>query len=314
MKLRQGWTFLGILKNLFFLLLFLQVLPFFIVGIKNNIDEVVKDKIEVGYLNLRNTINDSVFYSKRIQEFEMNPSIQGLIIKVESPGGLPGSSQAIFRELSKFKHKKPVIAFIENYGTSGAYYAICGANKIIANPSAIVGSIGAVLRAPNVKDLLESWKIKHTVVQSGEYKTALDPLKAINPDEVEYLHKMTDDTYNQFVADVAHERGLNKLQHKEWANGKIFTGNQAKKLNLIDDVGSYRDAIEAMATMLKTDTSQLKLITTSRAQGLMRYLAGDDDYGAEMQASLASRIAEFGVHVYQQVVLKMGSEQPLVIS
>lgn len=310
MKLTSGWTFLGVLKNIFYLLLFLQVLPFFIAGIRSSINEVVGGKTEVGYLYLRDAITDSVFYTKRIQDFEANPSIEGLIVKVESPGGMPGSSQAIFRELRRFKTKKPVIAFIENCGASGAYYAVCGANKIIANPSAIVGSIGAVLRAPNVKHLLESWKITHTHVQAGEYKTALDPFKDVKPNEVEFLQKMADDTYDQFVADVAQYRGLDKADHKTWANGKIFTGNQAKQLKLIDDLGSYRDAVDAMAILLKVDSDDLKLITGSRSmRGIMRHFSDEDDFGAEMRSSLGARMANFCVKVYQQAAMQLGAEQ-----
>jgi protease-4 len=311
MKLSSGWTFLGILKNIFFLLIFLQILPFLIAGIKSGINQVVSDKTEVGYLCLRDAITDSAFYTKRIQDFETNPLIEGLIIKVESPGGMPGSSQAIFRELCHFKTKKPVIAFIENCGASGAYYAVCGASKIIANPSAIVGSIGAVLRVPNVKHLLESWKVTHTLVQAGDYKTALDPFKDVKQSEVEFLQKMADDTYDQFIADVAQQRGLDKASHKIWADGKIFTGNQAKQLKLVDDLGSYRDALDAMAVLLKVDSDDLKLVTGSRGvRAISRYFSDEDDFGAEISSSLAVRMANFCVKMYQQSAMQVGAEQP----
>jgi protease IV len=312
MELRPGWTFLGILKNMFFLLLFLQVLPLFISGIKNNINQVVHDKTEVGYMHLRGFIGDSFSFTKQLEAFEKNDAIKGLVLKIDSPGGYPASSQAIYRELVRFKTTKPVVAFTENVCASGAYYAASAANKVIANPSSLMGSIGALMKAPNFKEFLDTWKIKNVSIQSGEYKTAMDPFSELKPAELAYLQALTDDCYDQFITDVAEQRGLSKETHKAWANGKIFTGNQALKLKLVDELGTYRDAIAAMATLLKVKPVEVKLISGRKpVQGLMKLVAGDDDeYGAEMRTPLASSVASFCVDVYRKITVQLGAEQP----
>lgn len=311
MKQSAGWTFLGILKNVFFLLLFLQVLPFFIIGIKNNIDLVLHDKVEVGYMHVRGLIGDSVSYTKQLEEFEKNDSIKGLILKIDSPGGYPASSQVLFRELVRFKEKKPVIVFVENLCASGGYYVASSANKIITNPSSLIGSIGVLMRAPNVKEFLDSWKIKSVCIQSGDYKTAMDPFQEIKDVELKYLQSVSDDCYEQFVVDVAQQRGLDRDDHKMWANGKIFTGNQALKLKLVDGLGTYRDALDEMAKLLKVKSGGLKLISGRKpVQGLMKLVSGDDEYGTEMKAPLARSVASFCVDVYRHITMQLGSDQP----
>lgn len=312
MKLQPGWTFLGVLKNIFFLLLFLQVLPLLIIGIKGNVDEVLHNKVEVGYLFLRGEITDSTYYVKRLQQFESDPSIEGLIVKVDCPGGVSGASQAAFREFSRFKSKKPIVVFVENICTSGAYYAICGANKIIVNPSSLLGSIGTYMRAPNVKELLDSWKIRHYYVQSGEFKTTLDPFKDVVPENLISLQTLADDCYNQFVADVALQRGLDPEQHKIWANGRLFSGSQAKAHKLVDDFGSYRDAIDAMAKILEINAKDIKLVSSHRAmQGIKRlFTDSEEEFGVEVKSSLATSAARFCVQVYKEITMQLNSGQP----
>lgn len=312
MKLQPGWTFFGILKNIFFLLLFLQVLPLLFVGIKTNIDDVLHNKTEVGYIFLRGEINDSAYYIKRLEQFESDPLIAGLIVKVDCPGGVSGASQAAFREFTRFKTKKPIVAFVENICTSGAYYAVCGANKILVNPSSLVGSIGNYMRAPNVKELLDSWKIKHYYIQSGEFKTTLDPFKEVVEENFEGLQSLSDDCYNQFVSDVATQRGLDPELHKVWANGRLFSGSQAKNLNLVDDFGSYRDAIETMAKILQIDAKEVKLVKNHNGiRGIRRlFTDNEEDFGVDMQSSLATKVAQFCVQVYKEFTMQVTSVQP----
>ena len=312
MKLQPGWTFLGILKNIFFLLLFIQILPLFFVNIKNNIDEVLHNKTEVGYLFLRGEINDSTSYVKRLQQFEADPAIEGLIVKVDCPGGISGASQAAFRAFSHFKSKKPIVVFVENICTSGAYYAICGANKIIVNPSSLLGSIGTYMRAPNVKELLDSWKIRHYYIQAGEFKTTLDPFKDVIPENLASLQTLADDCYNQFVTDVATQRGLDPEQHKAWANGRLFSGSQAKDHKLVDDFGSYHDAIDAMAKILEVPEKEIKLVSNHRGIRGIRQLFMDDEeeFGMDMKSSLATSAAQFCAQVYKEFTIQVNTGQP----
>lgn len=314
MESNPRWTFLGVLKNIFFTLLFLQALPFIILGIKNSIETMMHAYVEVGYMSIKEDLNDSALYIKQLDDFTRNPSIEGVIIKVDSPGGLPGTSQAIMRAVLRCKERKPVVVFIENLCASGAYYAVSGANKIFSNPSSLVGSIGAIMRVPNVKELLESWKIKSTYVQAGEFKAALDPFKEIKPNEIAYMQGIADDTYNQFVTDIAALRNLDKNTHEVWANGKIFSGNQALELKLIDELGAYNDAVDYLAKLLETEPEDIKLITSTHGvQGFMRRFLSGDDPVAEMSLFDAARIARFAIGVYQNALLQLSNNCPLQV-
>ncbi|MCH7689109.1 MAG: S49 family peptidase, partial [Planctomycetes bacterium] len=159
-KPQKKMGFFDIIKNLFWLLLFLQVAPVFFSGLRKTLEEAVAPKTQIGYLSVNGVIADSTFYVNNIQRFLKAPEIKALLIKIDSPGGFPGSAQAIFSALKRFKEKKPVVAFIENMGTSAAYNIAVATNHIVASPSALVGSIGVWMQIPpNIEKLAEDWKI-----------------------------------------------------------------------------------------------------------------------------------------------------------
>ena len=277
--------FSNILKNIFFGMLILQFAPSVISSIKDGLEEAFYPKSQVGCLNITGLIRDSRYYTKRLEEFEKNSSIKALLVKIDSPGGYPGSSQAIFRELLKFKKKKPVVVWVENVCASGGYYIACAANKIIANPSSVVGSIGVMGVVPNVKELLNSWNIKVHHVQSGKYKTAGSPSRELTPEEMEYLQSSSDDIYEQFIKDVAQNRGLIEKDYEQWADGKVYTGNKALQLRLIDQVGAYSDAVD-MIKKLANIKDEIKFVTIQKSSGglLSRLFMGEEELGAEISS------------------------------
>lgn len=184
------------------------------------IEDAFTPKAQVGQLNVTGMISDSNYYIKNIQKFLQDSNIKALLLKIDSPGGFPGSSQNIFMEINKFKEKKPVVAFIENMGTSGAYNIAVAANHIISSPSALIGSIGVWLQVPpNIKHLGEDWKIKFVDIHSGEYKTAGSPFKDMTPAEKKHLQEVSDDSYAQFIKDISSSRNLSVKNQKEWAEG-----------------------------------------------------------------------------------------------
>jgi len=269
-------------------------------NLKTTLEDSLSSQVHVGCLKIKGLLSDSSYYTKKIEEFSKNSEIKGLIVKVESGGGAPGTSQAIFNELKKFKKDKPVIVFTENVCGSGAYYLAAASDKIICTPSALVGGIGTFLQLGSIKDLLESWKIKVDFVQSGKYKTAGSPLRNTTPEEREYLQVISDDMYTQFISDVAQCRKLDLKKEKFWANGRVFTGNQALKLNLVDCVGSMNEATEAMKKLLKTKEELKFIYPPKKSSGLLGLLSGDDEsYGAESSSS-AETVARFFSSVYSK--------------
>jgi protease IV len=299
-------VFFNFLKNVFFFLLILQFAPSIISSLRETAEDILYPKEQVGYLKIEGLIRDSTFYTKRIEEFEKNSSIKALLVKIDCPGGFPASSQAIFNELKKFKKKKPIIALIENVCASGAYYIASAANKIIANPSSLVGSIGVVAQIPNIKGLLDTWNIKFNYIQSGKYKTTGVPMKELSKEDTDYMQKLSDDTYNQFVNDIAQSRNLSKENYVSWADGKIFTGNQALRLKLIDQLGSFRDAVDVVKELANIK-DEIKFMTLKpHSKGLVGFLIGNDDDYASSEHLASDMVATFLNNVSCKFVQKQG--------
>ena len=289
-KRSKSDSLFSILKNIFFVLLILQFLPMIFSNFKTAAEDALHPKAHVGFLNLTGEIYDTSFYVKRLEEFSKDRDIKALLLRINSPGGYPGESQALFIELKRFREKKPVVVLIENICASGAYNVAIAANTIIATPSALVGSVGVYMGLPNVKHFMESWKVYYTYVQSGTYKTAGSMVKDTSIDERKYLQMLSDDTYQQFVHDVATQRKLSASNSKIWADGKAFTGNQALKLKLIDKIGSYHDAIAEIKKLANID-QEIQLVHPKRSSSVMRYLLGDDEFGDDQYASSVARFA-----------------------
>lgn len=292
-------TFFYYVKNMFWVLLVLQFAPFVVSGIKDAISTGLHPKTEIGHLKIKNVLTDSGFYIKQIEKFYKNDSIKGLIITINSPGGMPGTAQAIFTEIKKFKQKKPVIVVVENLCASAAYYIAAPANKIICNPSSLVGSVGVLLELPNVKELLDSWKIRFNYVQSGKYKTAGSPLKPVISEETEYLQKLSDNTYAQFIKDVAQSRSLSEKDSAKWADGKIFTGTQALALKLVDRFGTIQDGIDEIKKMAKIE-GEVKLVHPKRPSTIYRLLNSGEDEDYEIESSASTKVATFASDVYSK--------------
>lgn len=271
-------SFFEIIKNLFFLLIFLQFAPVLFSNIKDMFIDMLTPKTQVGKLNITGTIKDSTFYVKHIQGFLKNDSIKALYLKIDSPGGAAGSAQAIFQELQAFKKKKPIVAFIENTGASAAYQIAAASDHIVATPSSLVGSIGTILQMlPNIKGLGNDWNIKFRNIHSGKYKTSGSPFKDDTEDELKQLQSVSDDSYKQFIQSIATARNLQINNEKEWANGKIFTGMQALKLKLIDQIGSQQDASDQIKKLALIET-EIEFVQPKRISPIMRLLGGQDDF------------------------------------
>ena len=302
----QKKGFFDIIKNLFWLLLFLQIAPLIFSNLKTTLEEAVSPATQVAHMSISGLITDSGFYVKEIRRFLKNDNIKALLLKINSPGGLPGSSQAVFSELLKFKEKKPVVAFIENMGTSGAYNIAMAANHIVATNSALVGSIGVWVQVPpNVKGLAEDWKIKFRTIKSGDYKTAGSPFQEMTIAEKAHLQGVSDDSYDQFVKDVANSRNLSVDDHKKWGDGKVFTGNQALELKLVDKLGSELDAIDEIKKLAIIEKDEeVKLIHPKRPSKFMRLFGAEEDQDGD--TTVSSIIASVISDVIGKVSMQLG--------
>ncbi|KUK11151.1 MAG: Signal peptide peptidase SppA, 36K type [Clostridia bacterium 41_269] len=187
---------------------------------------------------------------KHIREAAEDPTVKAVVLRIDSPGGTVPATQEIAREIEKLKEKgKIVVASMGDTGTSGAYWIAAKAHKIFANPGTITGSIGVRMDYQNLERLYEKLGIESEVIKSGPYKDMGSPTRELGAEERKMLQEMVDEMLKQFIDAVAEGRKISKEKAAELANGRIWTGSQALKLGLIDELGNYYDAIREAAEM-----------------------------------------------------------------
>ena len=272
-------TFSDYLKNIFWLLLLLQFAPLLIKGIKDQYSDLIESKTKVGVVNIKGTIYSAGSVIKDLKKFFENDEIKAILLKVECPGGSSGSCQTIFNEINYFKTLYPhkyVVALVENIAGSGGYYISAAANYIIASPGSLIGSIGAYIQHPNFKEFIENYKIKYEVVKTGTYKTAGNPLLDLTPEQKAEFQGLSDDIYRQFVRDVSHQRPHLPADIKLWAEGRVFTGEQALSMKLIDEVGSPATVRRVLKDNAHID-GKIEWVKPTKKLGFLSNLFRDSD-------------------------------------
>jgi len=188
---------------------------------------------------------------KEIEKAQKDDNIKGVLLDVNSPGGAVPPSIEISYAIRELKKHKPVIAYASGIMASGSYYASIYANKIIANPGSIIGSIGVIMESPNLERLMDKIGIGMQVVKEGTFKEAGTPTRKWTPKEREELERLTKDTYALFISDVAKARGLEVKNDKVYADAHIFSSGRAQKAGLIDEVGTKNGAKKQLAQLAK---------------------------------------------------------------
>ena len=219
----------------------------FIIGIvvgttrSGNIGFDGSDKVAV--LTVQDIILDSKEYLESIEKIKRNKSIKALVVRINSPGGAVGPAQEIYSEIEKLKIEMPVVASMGSVAASGGYYIACAAEKIYANPGTITGSIGVIAQFVSYKDLLKWAKLDVEVIKSGKFKDIGSPLRTMSPEEKSYIQRLIDNVHSQFKNTVSETRGISSKDINIIADGRIFSGEQAMKFKLVDELGTINDAI-----------------------------------------------------------------------
>lgn len=208
---------------------------------------------KIGLVELTGQIFESGPTVEQLEKYGKDSSIRAIVLRINSPGGSAAASQEIYDAIHRIrdKRKKPIVASIASVGASGAYYAACATDKVYANPSALTGSIGVIAQWYTYGDLLKWAKMKDVVVKSGEFKDTGDPARDLTEAERAYLQRLINDTYEQFVSAVARGRKLSVKTVQPLADGRVFTGREAKELKLIDETGDLQAAIDGAAALAK---------------------------------------------------------------
>ncbi|MEQ8353521.1 MAG: signal peptide peptidase SppA [Leptospiraceae bacterium] len=189
----------------------------------------------------------------QIDEASRNPGIRGILLYVNSPGGTVGATRRIYDALMEVRPKKPIVAVVTDVAASGGYYIASASDAIFAYESSILGSIGAIAIHPNIGPFLDKHGVQIQTLTAGRYKDASYPFRNMTEEERQMYQQVLDDAYQQFLADVAEGRKKSIKDVREWADGKIFSGRQAKAIQMIDDLGGEKEAVEKLKIILKTD-------------------------------------------------------------
>ena len=217
------------------------------------VEEMAGSGERIGIVEVNAPIWDAGDWIDDIDRFRRNDQIKGILVRFDSPGGVTGASQELYSALKRARAEKPVIASMGNIATSGAYYAALGADSIVANPSSTTGSIGVIIEFTQFRELMEKIGVQSDVVKSGKFKDSGNPARELTPEERAYFQEYIDDAFDQFVQIVATERRLDEAAVRKLADGRVYTGRQAKELGLVDILGDQYHAIEVLAGMAQID-------------------------------------------------------------
>lgn len=222
--------------------------------------DIFAKKQGVGIVELKGLIVSSEQVLKHLTEFRHNPNVKSIVLRIESPGGAVGAAQEIYQEVMRTNEVKPVIASMGSMGASGGYYAALGTETIIANPGTMTGSIGVVIKFPNLEGLFDKIGYRSEVIKSGPLKDVGASNRPMSEEERKLMQDLIDNVYGQFVRDIAAARGMEEDTVRELADGRIYTGEQALEVGLIDSLGNFTDAITIAADMGGLDIENPQLI------------------------------------------------------
>jgi protease IV len=294
-KSRAGSFFLGALTGclvLFGGFFFLAIVVAAMAGDSTEItlgDKVAVIPIEGEIIEARETLD-------ALRRYAENDSVKAIVIRINSPGGAIAPSQEIYSAIRRTRAAsgKPIIASLDSVAASGGFYIAAACDQIVANPGSITGSIGVILQWFDVKELVQWAKLKPNTITSGALKDAGSPFRELTDAERQYFQGIVSQLHSQFVRDVAKGRGA-KMKYEEVAkvaDGRIFTGEQALQLKLVDQLGSIDDAVRIAGKLAGIEGEPSKLWPKPREERLLELLTGGDAESL-LQRVVSRRLPQF---------------------
>ncbi len=295
---------LGLSAVLFSLFLIFSFVFFFMKGDGVRDDKKMFEKGEfVAIIELKGVIMDSRKILRQLKEAEEDKDIKAVVMRLNTPGGAVAPSQEIYEAVKKFP--KPIVGSMGSVAASGGYYVASGLKKVYANAGTLTGSIGVIMEFMNLKKLYDWAKVERYSIKTGKFKDAGAEYRELAPEEKDYFQALVMDTLDQFKGAVAQGRKLSMEEVTAIADGRVFTGVQAKKLKLVDEIGTLDDAIAYIAKEAKISGKPRIAYPAKKSKGLQDLILGsgkDDEDGFEEEHSfidqIVSRVADriTGVH------------------
>ena len=267
------------------MLFFWGGITFFVASLTGPAKSELFLKEGIGVIEVKGVILEAEEILADLVAFREEPKIKGIVLRIDSPGGAVGASQEIYDEVRRTSAIKPVVASMGSVAASGGLYVSLGASKIVANPGTLTGSMGVILKFANLEGLFEKIGYKSEVVKSGRLKDIGSPSRPLTGEERLMLQGMIDIVQSQFVLAVSESRSLPAAEVRKIADGRIFSGQQAKEYGLVDQLGNFTDAVMLAADLagMKTekmpeliypeeeDFSFLRLMTGKKSESLLQH-------------------------------------------
>jgi protease-4 len=204
----------------------------------------------VGLVEIIGDIESSDGVVDQLEHMRLDSSVRAVVLRLDSPGGGVAASQEIYEAVRKVRDEgKPVIASMGGVAASGAYYIACAADSIVSNPGTLTGSIGVIMSFPNTEELFKNVGVRFEVVKTGKFKDIGSLSRPMTPDEKALLQGVLSNVYQQFVTAISDGRDMEKGDILPYADGRIFSGDQARDLGFVDRLGDLNDAIQLAGTM-----------------------------------------------------------------
>ena len=233
---------------------------------------ILTRELDGGWLGTMDPVEDCL---RQIRAARQDEDVAGIILEVDSPGGEVTAADEIHRELMLFKESREnrrIVVLIHDLAASGGYYISVPADRIVAQPTALIGSIGVIMQTLNVQGLSEKIGVTDTTIKSGKNKDLLNPFHPVDPEQIALLQESVDAMYDRFVGLVAQGRSLKKSEVKPLADGRVFTAEEALRHKLVDAIGYWDEAFDETADLL--GVSDLYVVTYQVERTFLEQLLG----------------------------------------
>ncbi|HSD11906.1 MAG TPA: signal peptide peptidase SppA [Candidatus Binatia bacterium] len=205
------------------------------------------EKNAVAVVSVEGVIEDSRDTVRALDRLAKNDAVRAVVLRVNSPGGGVAPSQEIYGAVLRVREKKPIVGSLGGVAASGGYYIASACDVIVANPGTLTGSIGVIMQTGNVSELLKKLGIQGVIVKAGRFKDIGSPLREMSEEEKRLLDGLLENVHSQFIAAVSRGRNLPVEQVRPLADGRIYSGEQAREVKLVDQLGGLRDAVQIAA-------------------------------------------------------------------
>ncbi|HEV3485881.1 MAG TPA: signal peptide peptidase SppA [Vicinamibacterales bacterium] len=296
-KSRAGSFFVGALTGCLIVFVGFGMLLAMAAAFGNGSGEMSFSTQKVAIVPIEGELLDARETLDLLHRYANNNTVKAMVVRINSPGGAIAPSQEIYAAIRQIRKDsgKPIVASFDSVAASGGYYIAAGCDQIVANPGSITGSIGVVLQWFELKDLVQWAKMKPETIVSGALKDAGSPYRELTEAERQYFQRIVTQLHSQFVRAVVEGRKgkLSQADVARIADGRVFTGEEALGLKLVDKLGSIDDAVTAAAKMAGIRGEPARIWPKRREVTLLELIAGDGDATSALERIVSRRLPQF---------------------